>query len=80
MSSFLLIDIGNSRLKWASVDGKRNPIERDKKLWDHSGAIDTKLLGSKEHVMNWLTIFSIPSQPQVRLGFAVWQLNLQYNN
>lgn len=49
MSSFLLIDIGNSRLKWASVDGKRNPIERDKKLWDHSGAIDTKLLGSKEH-------------------------------
>ncbi|MEY3261476.1 MAG: hypothetical protein RLZZ620_527, partial [Pseudomonadota bacterium] len=36
MSSFLLIDIGNSRLKWASVDGKRNPIERDKKLWDHS--------------------------------------------
>ena len=49
MSSFLLIDIGNSRLKWASVDGKRNPIERDKNLWDHSGAIDTKLLGSKEH-------------------------------
>lgn len=49
MSSFLLIDIGNSRLKWASVDSKRNPIERDKKLWDHSGAIDTKLLSSKEH-------------------------------
>lgn len=49
MSSFLLIDIGNSRLKWASVDSKRNPVERDKKLWDHSGAIDTKLLDSKEH-------------------------------
>lgn len=49
MSSFLLIDIGNSRLKWASVNSKRNPVERDKKLWDHSGAIDTKLLGSKEH-------------------------------
>ena len=49
MSSFLLIDIGNSRLKWASVDAKRNPSERDKKLWDHSGAIDTKLLASKQH-------------------------------
>lgn len=49
MSSFLLIDIGNSRLKWASVNSMRSPNERDKKIWDHSGAIDTQLLGSKEH-------------------------------
>jgi type III pantothenate kinase len=49
MSTFLLVDIGNSRLKWACVDRERNPDERHKKLWDYSGAIDTKLLESKEH-------------------------------
>ncbi len=49
MSTFLLIDIGNSRLKWACVDSHRTPGERYKKIWDFSGAIDTKLLGSSEH-------------------------------
>lgn len=49
MSSLLLVDIGNSRLKWACVDTQRSPIEQDKKLWNYYGAIDTKLLSSEEH-------------------------------
>ena len=82
MSSFLLIDIGNSRLKWASVDSKRNPVERDKKLWDHSGAIDTKLLGSKEHrdelahyILNTIPSPSAIGLCSVATESAVQQLN-----
>ncbi len=82
MSSFLLIDIGNSRLKWASVDTTRNPVDRDKKLWDHSGAIDTKLLGSKEHcnelahyILNTIPIPSAIGLCSVATEFAVEQFN-----
>ncbi|BEI34397.1 type III pantothenate kinase [Polynucleobacter sp. HIN5] len=82
MSSFLLIDIGNSRLKWASVDSKRNPVERDKKLWNHSGAIDTKLLGSKEHrdelahyILNTIPTPSAIGLCSVATESAVQQLN-----
>lgn len=49
MSLYLLFDIGNTRLKWVVVDSHQNPIDRNKKLWLHSGAIDTKLLHSPEH-------------------------------
>lgn len=45
----LLFDIGNSRLKWAMLDMARNPDELDKKIWEYSGVIDTKLLGSELH-------------------------------
>lgn len=49
MSDLLLFDIGNTRLKWSSVDSHRDPSDRQKKLWNYSGAIDTALLDSKEH-------------------------------
>ncbi len=82
MSSFLLIDIGNSRLKWASVDSKRNPIERNKRLWDHSGAIDTKLLDSKEHrdelahyILNTIPTPSAIGLCSVATESAVQQIN-----
>ncbi len=49
MSDILLFDIGNSRLKWACVGANHDPSERHKKIWDYSGAIDLRLLDSKEH-------------------------------
>jgi len=49
MSLYLLFDIGNTRLKWAAVESEQNPIDRNKKLWLYSGAIDTQLLLSPEH-------------------------------
>lgn len=49
MSDILLFDIGNSRLKWACVGAHRDPSERQKKLWDYSGAIDLKLLDANEY-------------------------------
>jgi type III pantothenate kinase len=49
MSLYLLFDIGNTRLKWAAVESDQNPIDRNKKVWLYSGAIDTKLLASPEH-------------------------------
>ena len=49
MSLYLLFDIGNTRLKWAVVESHQNPIDRNKKVWLHSGAIDTKLLLSPDH-------------------------------
>lgn len=49
MSLYLLFDVGNTRLKWAVVESSQNPIDRNKKLWLHSGAIDTKLLLSPDH-------------------------------
>lgn len=49
MSLYVLFDIGNTRLKWAVVESHQNPIDRNKKLWLYSGAIDTKLLHSPEH-------------------------------
>ena len=45
MSLHLLFDIGNTRLKWASVESSNhNPGDRSKNLWAYSGAIGTKLL------------------------------------
>jgi type III pantothenate kinase len=49
MSLYLLFDVGNTRLKWAAVESEQNPIDRNKKLWLYSGAIDTQLLLSPEH-------------------------------
>jgi type III pantothenate kinase len=49
MSLYLLFDVGNTRLKWAAVESHQNPIDRNKKLWLYSGAIDTQLLLSPEH-------------------------------
>jgi type III pantothenate kinase len=49
MSLYLLFDIGNTRLKWSVVESHQNPIDRNKKVWLHSGAIDTKLLLSPDH-------------------------------
>ena len=49
MSLYLLFDIGNTRLKWSAVESQQNPIDRNKKLWLYSGAIDTQLLLSPEH-------------------------------
>ena len=49
MSMYLLFDVGNTRLKWAVVESHQNPIDRNKKLWLYSGAIDTQLLLSPEH-------------------------------
>ncbi|MDO9014896.1 MAG: type III pantothenate kinase, partial [Polynucleobacter sp.] len=49
MSLYLLFDVGNTRLKWAAVESQQNPIDRNKKLWLYSGAIDTQLLLSPEH-------------------------------
>ncbi len=83
MSSFLLIDIGNSRIKWATVDRQRHPIERDKKLWDYSGAIDTKLLDSKEHrdelahyILNTIPTPSAIGLCSVATESAVQQINV----
>jgi type III pantothenate kinase len=49
MSLYLLFDVGNTRLKWAAVESEQSPIDRNKKLWLYSGAIDTQLLLSPEY-------------------------------
>lgn len=49
MSTYLLFDVGNTRLKWAAVESTQNPSDQQKKLWAYSGSISTKSLQSPEH-------------------------------
>jgi type III pantothenate kinase len=49
MSLFLLIDVGNTRLKWAAVESTQHPSDQQKKLWAYSGSISSKSLQSPEH-------------------------------
>lgn len=48
MSLYLLIDVGNTRLKWAAVESIRSPTDRQKKLWAYSGSISSQSLASPE--------------------------------
>jgi type III pantothenate kinase len=48
MSLYLLIDVGNTRLKWAAVESTQSPTDRHKKLWAYSGSISSQSLKSPE--------------------------------
>ena len=49
MSLYLLLDIGNTRLKWAAIESTQNPSDRQKKLWVYSGSISNQSLKSTGH-------------------------------
>ncbi|WP_114639306.1 type III pantothenate kinase [Polynucleobacter necessarius] len=49
MSIYLIFDVGNTRLKWASVESTQQPADQQKKLWAYSGSIGSKSLTSAEH-------------------------------
>jgi type III pantothenate kinase len=48
MSLYLLIDVGNTRLKWAAVESTQSPTDRQKKMWAYSGSVSSQSLKSPE--------------------------------